>query len=155
ARVELPCGEVKIVSTVSDVDNARETVNSNGQIQGILASESISARLDAGIAIVGQRFGGLAGILDKVKSAVLQEPDGNIVYEPGVELTIKLDQPIDLRAGGSGFAHLQPAAAEPQLVAAVTAHPFQTSAQAPTKPSAVPNIMFVGTQDQLERAFAA
>lgn len=154
-QLDLRGGKVKLVSTVSDVDNARESVNSNGQIQGIVASESISARLDAGIARVAQRFGGLAGILEKAKSAVLQEPDGNIVYEPGVELTIKLDQPLDLRPGGSGFANLQTVAAESQLVAVVAAHPFQTRAQAPPKPSDMTNLMFIGTQDQLEKAFAA
>jgi hypothetical protein len=154
-QLDLPGGKVKLVSTVSEIDNARESVNSNGQIQGIVASESISARLDAGIARVGQRFGGLAGILEKAKSAVLQEPDANIVYEPGVELTIKLDEPLDLKAGGSGFANLQKVPAESQLKAVVAAHPFQTRAQAPPKPSDMTNLMFLGTQDQLERAFAA
>jgi hypothetical protein len=154
-QLDLPGGQVKIVSTVSDVDNARETVNSNGQIQGILASESISARLDSGIAKVGQRFGGLAGILEKAKGAVLQEPDANIVYDSGVELTIKLDKPIDLKPGGDGFHNVQTLAAEAQLVSAVGAHPWQTRAQAPPKPSDMTNIMFAGTQDQLERAFTA
>ena len=60
-QLDLPGGRVKLVSTVSDVDNARETVNSNGQIQGIVASESISARLDSGISKIAQRFGGLGG----------------------------------------------------------------------------------------------
>jgi hypothetical protein len=154
-QLDLPNGKLKIVSTVSDVDNARETINSNGQIQGILASESISARLDSGIAKIAQRFGGLAGILEKAKGAVLQEPDGNVVYEPGVELTIKLDQPLELRPSGNGFPNLQSVAAESQLVSAVAAHPFQTRAQAPPKPSDMTNIMFLGTQDQLEKAFAA
>src|SRR5581483_10594932 len=90
-QLDLPGGKVRIASTVSDVDNARESVNSNGQIQGILASESISARLDAGIGKVAQRFGGLAAILEKAKSAVLLELDGNIVYGRGVGLNIKLD----------------------------------------------------------------
>jgi hypothetical protein len=152
-QVDLPSGKTKLVSTVSDVDNSRETVNSNGQIQGIVASESISARLDSGIAKIGQRFGGLAGILEKAKSAVLQEPDGNIVYEPGVELTIKLDQPLDLRPSGNGFPNLQSVSAEAQLVSAVSSHPFQTRAQAPPKPSDMTNLMFLGTQEQLEQAF--
>jgi len=153
-QLDLPSGKVKILSTVSEIDNAREPVNSNGQIQGILASESISARLDSGIARIAQRYSGLAGILEKAKSAVLQEPDGNIVYEPGVELTVKLDEPLDLRPSGNGFGN-HAAAAEEQLVSAVAAHPFQTRAQAPPKPSDMTNIMFLGTQDQLERAFAA
>jgi hypothetical protein len=154
-QLDLPGGKLKLVSTVSDVDNARETVNSNGQIQGIVASESISARLDAGIAKVAQRFGGLAGILEQAKSAVLQEPDANIVYEPGVELTIKLDQPLDLKPGGDGFPHRQAVAAESQLDATVRAQAFQTRAQAPPKPSDMTNLMFVGTEEQLKQAFTA
>jgi hypothetical protein len=154
-QLDLAAGKVRIVSTLSDVDNARETINSNGQIQGILASESISARLDAGIGKVAQRFGGLASILEKAKSAVLQEPDGNIVYEPGVELTIKLDQPVDLRPSGDGFGQMQSIAAESQLMSAVAANPFQTRAQAPPKPSDMTNLMFLGTQEQLQQAFAA
>ncbi len=154
-QLDLPSGPVRIVSTVSDVDNARESVNSNGQIQGILASESISARLDSGIGKVAQRFGGLAGILEKAKSAVLQEPDGNIVYDPGVEFTIKIDQPIDLRPSSDGFGRLQSIAAEAQLTASAKAYPFQTRAQAPPKPSDMTNLVFLGSQEQLESAFAA
>jgi len=154
-QVDLAGAKVKLVSTVSDVDNARESVNSNGQIQGIVASESISARLDSGIAKVAQRYSGLAGLLEKAKKAVLQEPDGNIVYEPGVELAIKLDQPLDLKpAANNGFANLQPAPVS-QLASLVVKQPFQTRAQKPPDPSDVTNIMFIGTQDQLERAFEA
>src|SRR5262249_16629806 len=127
-QLKLPTGNVKIVTTVFDIDNARESVNSNGQIQGILASESISARLDSGISKIGQRFGGLAGILEKAKSAVLQEPDANIVYDSGVELTIKLDQPLDLKPCDNGFGKLQPVASESQLIRTVITQPFQTRA---------------------------
>ena len=153
-QLDLAGAKVKLVSTVNGVDNARESVNSNGQIQGILASESISARLDSGIAKVAQRFGGLAGVLEKAKGMVLQEPDGNIVYEPGVELTVTLDQPLDLKKAGSGFK-LQDPPALAELAAAVTRHPFQTRAQSPPRPSDVTNIMFIGTEDQLGQAFAA
>lgn len=154
-RLDLAGGPVRIVSTVSSVDNSRESVDSNGQIQGIVASESISARLDSGITKVGQRYSGLSGLLEKAKSAILQEPDGNIVYEPGVELTIKLDKPVDVRAAsGSGFPALQPIAPA-QLTTLVARQPFQTRAQSPPKPSDITNLMFIGTQEQLEKAFAA
>jgi len=137
------------------VDNARESVNSNGQILGITAAESISARLDAGISKLAQKYAGLASVLEKAKSAVLQEPDANIVYEPGVELTIKLDQPLEVRpAAGSGFPKLQPVAPSP-LAALAAKEPFQTKAQSPPKPSDMTNLMFIGTQDQLQKAFDA
>jgi hypothetical protein len=154
-HVDLPSGKVRIVSTVSEIENARESVNSNGQIQGIVASESISARLDAGISKVAQRYSGLAGLLEQAKNAILQEPDGNIVYEPGVELSIKLDQPLDVHAAsGSGFPKLQPIAAS-QLNGLVNRQPFQTRAQSPPKPSDITTLMFIGTRDQLEKAFEA
>jgi hypothetical protein len=154
-QLDLPAGKARLVSTVSDVDNARESVNENGQIMGITASESISARLDAGLTKMGQRLSGLAGLLEKAKSAILQEPDANIVYEAGVELNIKLDQPLDLRPAGSGFPNLQSVPSESQLIDMVVRQPFQTQAENPPKPSDMTNIMYVGSQDQVEKAFAA
>ena len=154
-QVDLAGGAKKLVSTVSEVDNARESVNTNGQIQGITAAESISARLDAGISKVAGRYAGLAGILERAKSVVLEEPDANIVYEPGVELTIKLDEPLEApAAAGNGFPKLQPVAAA-QVAGLVTRQPFQTRAQSPPKESDITNLMFVGSQEQLVKAFDA
>ena len=154
-ELEMAGKKVKLVSTLTAVDNARETVDSNGRIQGIVAAESISARLDAGIAKVAERYGGLADVLGAAKGMVLQRTDANIVYEPGVELTIRLDQPLELQAaGGSGFTVKAPPS-ESQLQALVAKHPFQTRAQSPPKPSDITNLMFIGSQEQLEQAFAA
>ena len=154
-ELELAGAQVKLVTTVTGVGNARESVDTNGQIQGILASESISARLDAGISKVTQRYSGLGGLLERAKGIVLQETDANIVYEPGVELTIKLDQPLDLKpAAGSGFK-VQAPPPQSQLASLVKGQPFQTRAQTPPRPSDMTNLMFIGSQEQLQQAFAA
>jgi hypothetical protein len=104
---------------------------------------------------MSQRLSGLAGLFEKAKAAVLQEPDANIVYDPGVELAIKLDQPMELKPSGSGFANLQSVPSEAQLIDMVLRQPFQTRAQSPPKPSDITNIMYIGTQDQVSQAFAA
>jgi hypothetical protein len=155
-QMDLAGSPMKISATLAEIDNARETVNSNGQIQGITGADSISARLDAGISRVAQRFGGLAGVLEQAKEAVLEQTDANIVYEPGVELTIKLDQPVDLPAArGNGFANLATPPSPSQLRGLVARQPFQTRAQNPPKPSDITNLMFIGSQDQLQQAFTA
>src|ERR1039458_9912256 len=42
-----------MVALVAGVDNARETVDEQGQINGILAAETITGRLDAGLGKLG------------------------------------------------------------------------------------------------------
>jgi hypothetical protein len=156
---ELALGDrkLKLDARVAGVDNARESVGDKGEILGILASETISARLDAGIAKVTGRYSGLGGFLEAAKSAVLKQTESEILYEPGVELTLKLAQPLEVASAGqsNGIPDLQPVANEAELVSMVVRQPFQTMAQRPSKPSDITNLMFIGTEQQLQEAFSA
>ena len=67
-------GGAKTKGIVIDVDNARESVDATGKIIGILASETIAARIDQGIGKVAKRSAGFAGILEVAKGAVLTAP---------------------------------------------------------------------------------
>lgn len=87
--------ETKLEATVVGVDNAREKVE-KGRITGILASETLSARIGQGVEKVQKKSSGLGGFLGAVKQAVLKEPDPEIVYEPGVEMTLELAKPVAL-----------------------------------------------------------
>ncbi|MGA2194404.1 MAG: hypothetical protein ABSH40_03970, partial [Bryobacteraceae bacterium] len=49
-----------IVGRVESVDNARETVDDQGRINGILASETVGGRLDAGLGKLGEEYTGFA-----------------------------------------------------------------------------------------------
>jgi hypothetical protein len=139
-------------SRVVKVDNARESVTEQGRIIGILASETLSARMDQGLERLAGRSAGLAGLLGAVKGAVVREADPEIVYEPGAELTIRLLEPANVAAAGTE-PHLEPVAHEEDMVALVNRQPFQTTAQKPPKPSDITNLMFIGSQPQLEAAF--
>ena len=82
---------------MAGVDNARESVDEQGQIPGILAGETISGRLDAGLSKLAERAAGFADMLGTVKGAVLKAPESDITYDAGVELALALTAPLELK----------------------------------------------------------
>ncbi|MCZ2077338.1 MAG: LssY C-terminal domain-containing protein [Bryobacteraceae bacterium] len=154
-RMEDSTGQhVKIQSRVSEVDNARESVDEQGRINGIIASQTISARMDQGIGRVAQRSSGLAGFLGLVKGAVLKEADADIVYEPGVEMNVTLTAPVEWKGTGAG-PNLVPIADTGALNRLVNSQPYQTRAEKPPKPSDITNLMLIGTEEEIREAFKA
>jgi len=155
SQIEIGSTKFKISTILATVENARETVNSNGEVQGILANETISARLDSGIGKVAERYSGFGGILEAAKNAVLKQTEGDIVYEPGVEMDLKLAQPLTLSgpAPPGPVAQLQPIRDEQTLIDLVNREPFQSRAQNPPKPSDITTMMFIGTEGQVKGAF--
>ena len=154
---ELEMGSVKAkVSTLlTAVENARESVNDKGEIQGILANETISARLDQGIDKVTQKYSGFGGFLEAAKNAVLKQTEGDINYDSGVEMDLKLTQPLTLTGtpppGPVGT--LQPVTDGSELISLVNRQPFQSRAQNPPKPSDITTLMFIGSQEQVQDTF--
>lgn len=148
-------GGAKTKAIVADVDNARESVDSTGKIIGILASETIAARIDQGIGKVAKRNAGFAGILEAAKGAVLTaQPSGEIKYEPGVEIKLRLSEPLKW-AEAAGEPELEAIRDEAELLSVVNSQPFQTIAENPPKPSDITNLMFIGTEEELVKAFEA
>ena len=148
--------KAKIAARLTDVDNARESVDpESGKITGILGSETISARMDQGISKVAQRYAGLADILKAAKTTVVKESDPEIDYQPGVEMTIRLtkDAKVDGKAAAQSpqVGSISP---EDELVRLVNAQPFQTVAENPPKPSDITNLMYIGSESALTKAFA-
>ncbi len=139
---------------VAEVDNARETVGEKGRIVGILASETITARLDQAFEKLAQYWAWLAQLLGKAKSAVLKEADPDIVYEPGVEMTLKLASPLDWTGSTEG-PRVEVFADQEEVARLAAAQPFQTVAEKPPKPSDITNLMFIGTAEEVKAAFVA
>ena len=92
----MPSGKkASIAAKLSGVDNARESVDADGRIQGIVASKTGSGRLDQGINKVAEKYPAFADLLGTVKQAVLKDTDANIDLQAGVEMTIELTKPLD------------------------------------------------------------
>lgn len=145
---------VKIEARVVDVDNARESVDEKGVIQGILAGQTISGRLDKGIEKVQSRMAGFAKLLSSVKSAMIKEADPEITFEPGTEMQIALLKPVRWEGKTPG-PHVEQAPDPEELYRIVNSQPIQTLAQNPPKPSDITNLMFVGTAEEIKAAFQA
>ncbi len=143
---------VKVKTKLMQVDNARETVDQNGKVAGILTSGTISGRLDQGINKVIQRNSGLGGLLEAAKGAVLRQTNGEIQYAPGTEMTLQVTEPFKWDEKASP-PDLLPVADETELYKLVNAQPFQTYAEKPPKPSDMTNLMFIGSPQQLEKVF--
>ena len=144
---------VSFAARLVDVDNARESVDAQGKILGIIASQTGSGRLDQGINKVSERYPGLGDILSAVKQAVVKDADPNIDYEPGVEMTIELTEPLEWKANTSNpnVAGIEPSET---LFGLVNGQPFRTISQKPPRPSDMTNLMFLGSEQDIENAFA-
>jgi hypothetical protein len=144
--------QASLNARLAGVDNARESLDADGRILGIIAAETGSGRLDQGINKVAQKYPGLADLLGSVKQSVVKEADANIDYEPGVEMTIELTKPLSWTGDSSAprVAAIEPQAALSRLV---ERQPFRTTAERPPRPSDLTNLMFIGTQAEIEKAF--
>jgi hypothetical protein len=145
-----------IAAQVASVDNAREKVDGQGQINGILASETITGKLDSELDKLSDKYSGFAGILRGAKNAVLKSAESDITYDAGVEMTLKLTAPIGLpAAAGAGLAAVGPIPNPGALLSIAQREPFQTIAQKPPKPSDITNLLLIGTEDAVREAFEA
>jgi hypothetical protein len=150
-EVEAAGTKRKLAALVAAVENAREQVDDQGQIQGILTSETITGKIDAGLGKLAEKSAGFAGLLGAVKGAVFKAAEGDITYDSGVEMTLRLTAPLD--APPVAGPKLEPVAEPVALATLVEREPFQTVAQNPPKPSDITNLLLVGTEEQIRQAF--
>ena len=146
---------LSMVARVAGVDNARESVDEQGQINGILADETLTGRLDAGLSKLGEQYSGFADLLSAAKDAVFQPASTEISYPPGVEMTLRLAEPFT--PSDKTPAHWRGAPPIPDLsllAQVVSGEPFQTVAKSPPKPSDITSLLLVASPDTLRQAFA-
>lgn len=149
---------VPIQVRITEVENARESINKKGRIQGIRSTATLSSRASG---IVGSlAFGDpIAAIFTTAGSAsVLRFSEPEITLPAGTELLGELVAPIDLP--DTEAQTLPPMVDTPdgrqELGAMVHKLPFRTFTSGKKEiPSDMTNLIFVGSEDALRRAFAA
>jgi hypothetical protein len=141
---------VKLTGHVSGVTNARETVQEDGTIMGVLKSEAPVSLLSG----VLQKLGTANPTIGKeIQQQKIGDINTAIDYPAGTDLQFTLTQPITVE-------HLGSAASPNQLPSDLTARLNSILADAPqrsmskdNKPGDPVNLVFVGTAPQIEEAF--
>ncbi len=154
--VDVKGAPVAVLTRVASVDNAREKVDDQGRIHGVLASDTPAGKVDAEISKVADRLGGLGSLLSGATKRVTQQIDQEITYDAGVEMSLTLTAPVTLtEPGGPGLiGKLKPVSNRDALARLAAGEPFQTVAQKPPKNSDLTNLMLIGEKEEVEQAFA-
>ncbi len=154
----LPDGARKpIKAKVVEVDNARESVNSEGRIEGVRATASYGSKATGFITGVAEFDPLLALFAFSGSTMVLRFPEPEVWYPAGTEINLELQQPVIVERPFS--APLRPVAANDEekswLTDYVAELPFQTMTLKTGTPSDITNLLFLGSEEEINRAFTA
>jgi opacity protein-like surface antigen len=157
-RVVLSNGEsVPLQCRMIEVENARESVDAQGRIQGIRSTATLSHSASGVIGSLA--FGDpIAAIFTTAASAsILRFSEPEISLPAGTELIAELTAPIVLPK--TEPIHVPPIATTPEekeeLSRLVEELPFRTYTDKSHIPSDITNLIFIGSADEVQRAFAA
>jgi hypothetical protein len=157
-RVVLADGtSVPLQCRLTEVENARESVDAQGRIQGIRSTATLSNRASGMVGSLA--FGDpIAAIFTTAASAsVLRFSEPEISLPAGTELIAELTAPIVLPKTEPIL--VPPIATTPvekeDLLKLVEDLPFRTYTDKSHIPSDITNLIFIGSADEVQRAFAA
>jgi hypothetical protein len=153
-ELELPGGPaVPIVGRIIDVENARENVMPDGSILGVLASELPVTMIEGAIEKIKGANPSMGGDAEKASEKTLGKGDTSIDYPAGTDLTLLLEQPLNIEETFPPAAsdELSPAVAE--AIARLLQDSPQRSAGKDGKPGDPLNLIFVGRVEQIRKAF--
>jgi hypothetical protein len=149
---------VPVACRITQVENARESINKKGRIQGIRSTSTISNRASG---VVGSlAFGDpIAAIFATAGSAsVLRFSEPEITLPAGTEMMAELTAPIDFPEEKVQTVPplVDSADGRQELGAMVRKLPYRTFTEGKKEvPSDLTNLAFIGSADALRRAFAA
>lgn len=139
------------------VENARETVNAKGAIEGVRSTGTLGHSAESKVASIAA-FEPMAYLFTTVSATSLlgfAEPE--ILYNAGTEVLVEFDAPL---ITSKTYPPTSPALANSpeeheKLTEFVHQLPFRTVTKGSNKPSDVTNLVFLGRPDALQRAFKA
>ena len=157
-QIILPDDEsLPLSARVVAVDNGHERVEKNGEIGGMRMTSSVAYRVSGYIrmAMMLNVHAELAAWA--IKTLVVQVPEPEIYFTPGVELSLTLKEALPARA------QREPEDAPRRLTEAdrdaldqiLAIMPSRTTAPSNGRPSDLVNLMFVGSREQISEAFRA
>jgi hypothetical protein len=158
-RLNLPDGpEYTVEARVTGVDNARERVDRKGNIHGIRATATLSNRLGERIffAALGHHPAAMIPLL-LAESSMFHFPDPEIQFKRGAEIEFDVEFPEELGAvAPCPLPEVEASLEEWDAMQDVVDRlPYWTYSTRQRQPIDLVNLLFVGSEDEVERAFAA
>jgi opacity protein-like surface antigen len=149
---------IPIQVRITSVENARESINKRGGIQGIRATSTLSQRASGFVGFLA--FGDPIGVIFVTagSAAILRFSEPEITLPAGTELLAQLAAPVNLPSVETQTVPPLVTTAEgrQQLGEMVHKLHFRTfTAGKKELPSDLTNLAFIGSADALQRAFAA
>lgn len=157
-KLTLPDGTVIALAThVTQVDNARESVDQHGRVVGIRSTATIGYRTNNFIAGFAM-FDPIAYIYVTAASArVLRFSEPEIWFPKGTELAARLVSPLTLpKAYDLPIPPIEATDTQrTELLSLLRSLPYRTATSNSNKPSDLTNVVFIGTPGAIQRAFEA
>jgi hypothetical protein len=156
--IELPDGTTQDVRLkVLSVENSRETVDPTGKIVGIRATAPMGHRL-AGITRNIFIWDPLIQlVLAGTTAAVLRFPESEIYFPAGTEMTLRLDEALQVDTTWSTPLPLLATdeAGRRRILDTVRRMTYRTYTEGARKAADYVNVVFIGEPESIERAFSA
>ncbi|HEX4750184.1 MAG TPA: LssY C-terminal domain-containing protein [Bryobacteraceae bacterium] len=146
---------VRIKSKVVEVETAKERVDITGTVQGIHPIASVSSMLDLVVVPLLFATPPVGAPVWATKSLIAPPANPEIYFPPGTEVILRLEAGVNIP--GANTQPLRIAPFSPGEVAEI--HDLQKNsaqrARQGSYPSNLVNILFLGSRQQLDRAFHA
>ena len=152
----LPGGSYAVKSHLTAIDNARERVDSKGAIHGIRATATLSNRAGERLAFLAMGHPLAILPLFLAESAMFHFPEPEIELIRGADLHLAVEFPPEW-GEVSRCAVPDDISSEDwaELHALIDSLPYWTYSKNQSQPLDVVNLVFVGSSDEISRAFTA
>ena len=165
ARLELRFDELAfpdgrtfpVAAWVVGVDNARERVDRQGNIRGVRATGTVYSKIGQRIAFDSLENPYALVPVFILQAAVFSFPDPEIEYGPGAELYLAIDAPETIGdLSPCAVPDAGPGPAEQTALRRIAdALPYWSYSKRQPQPMDAVNLLYVGSRQEVERAFAA
>ena len=144
-------GTVSVKGHLSDVGNAREKLQADGTILGVLESETPASLLSGALQKLGQMD---SSINDQIQKQKIGQVNTAIELPVGTDLQFTLTEPLSLkRLVPSGGPHDLPADLRASVESLLAGAPKRAASKT-NNPGDPINLVFVGTADEVQQAFS-
>jgi hypothetical protein len=143
-------GARPIVARITTIEDSRESVAADGRIVGVKSMRRLPAPFVVLAMVVADIHPVLIAAFAVGRLALRAATHSAIDYPPGVELTLSLEEPLEI---AGSVPPLPPPAAAPALAAIVQSLPFRTQSAKHHRDADLTNLLFVGSRSELEGAF--